>query len=168
MCQLETVPLSVNIGVANGTLYEVIPRNTLMPTRKYLTLEVEAGENSADFKVYLGQSMKASDNFFLGSLTLEQYDEQLAEGGSEVFSEVASEASAEGISKASSESSSLASSELTSKASTEVAYELSSNFELTSGKSFEVTFEVAVDENYGLEVKANSSQGSAEVMFPHS
>lgn len=68
---LEVVPKSLSIETLGGLATEIIEKNTKIPTRKSeIFSTTEDNQTEVTIKTYAGESRRASDNIFLGSLTL--------------------------------------------------------------------------------------------------
>ena len=68
---LDVTPLSLGIGLSNGEMDIIIPRNTQIPcerTRKYKT--IKDYQSKIILKVYQGERIFTKDNSFLGNLII--------------------------------------------------------------------------------------------------
>ena len=71
MILLDVSPLSLGIGLSNGEMDIIIPRNTQIPcerTRKYKTSKDY--QSKIILKVYQGERIFTKDNSFLGNLII--------------------------------------------------------------------------------------------------
>ncbi|GKD54821.1 putative heat shock protein 70 family protein, partial [Tanacetum coccineum] len=68
---LDVTPLSLGVELYGNVFDVVIPRNTLIPTKKEKThFTVEDNQECVVTKVYQGERSKATDNHFLGNLRI--------------------------------------------------------------------------------------------------
>ncbi|VDK41274.1 unnamed protein product [Taenia asiatica] len=68
---LEVTPLSLGLECADGTMTTVIKRNTPIPTKQKISRETaHDDQTSVTFKVFEGERVKTSDNYFVGKLNL--------------------------------------------------------------------------------------------------
>ncbi|MED6176533.1 70-kilodalton heat shock protein [Stylosanthes scabra] len=68
----EVTPLSLGVREERGSMSVIIPRNTMVPTKKEkLFTTVEDNQKFVEFPIYEGERLMASDNNLLGSFRLE-------------------------------------------------------------------------------------------------
>ncbi|OQR91830.1 hsp70, partial [Thraustotheca clavata] len=68
---VEAVPLNLSLGLADGTVYEMIQRNTILPAtaQEVFTTHVD-NQKAVYLQVYEGQRLMAKDNTLLANLTI--------------------------------------------------------------------------------------------------
>ncbi|OQR85576.1 hsp70-like protein [Achlya hypogyna] len=68
---VEAVPLTLSLGLADGSVYEMITRNTILPatTQEVFTTHVD-NQKAVYLQVYEGQRLMARDNTLLANLTI--------------------------------------------------------------------------------------------------
>ncbi|GKB38189.1 putative heat shock protein 70 family protein, partial [Tanacetum coccineum] len=68
---MDVTPLSIGTGILGDIMYTVIPRNTLIPTKKTATF-VTAEDNQSTMvkKIYQGERTRSTKNYLLGEFTI--------------------------------------------------------------------------------------------------
>ncbi|EQC32291.1 hypothetical protein SDRG_10038 [Saprolegnia diclina VS20] len=68
---VEAVPLTLSLGLADGSVYEMIQRNTVLPatTQEVFTTHVD-NQKAVYLQIYEGQRFMARDNTLLANLTI--------------------------------------------------------------------------------------------------
>jgi L1 cell adhesion molecule like protein len=68
---LDVMPFSLGIETKGGVMSVLIPKNTMIPTKKENVFStVSRNQDSVSIKVYEGEHAKTEDNFFLGKFEL--------------------------------------------------------------------------------------------------
>ncbi|GJX03230.1 putative heat shock protein 70 family protein [Tanacetum coccineum] len=68
---MDVTPLSIGTKVVGDIMQVVIPRNTLIPTKKTATfLTAEDNQSAIMTKVYQGERTRATENYLLGQFTI--------------------------------------------------------------------------------------------------
>lgn len=73
---LDIIPLSLGVETIGGIMDTVIPRNTIIPTKKKKRYTTDADyETSVNIKIYEGERKMTKDNFFVGEFILDGLEE---------------------------------------------------------------------------------------------
>ena len=72
---LDITPLSLGVETLQKQMTVVIPRNTVIPTRKNKTFSTDTDDqNSVDIKVYEGERKQTKNNFHIGTFELSGFE----------------------------------------------------------------------------------------------
>uniref|UniRef100_A0A0R0H2C6 Uncharacterized protein n=1 Tax=Glycine max TaxID=3847 RepID=A0A0R0H2C6_SOYBN len=72
---LDVMPLSLGFEGAGGVMSVLIPKNTMIPTKKErICSTFYDNQKSFNVKVFEGERVKTKDNFFLGKFVLKGFD----------------------------------------------------------------------------------------------
>jgi L1 cell adhesion molecule like protein len=68
---LDVTPLSLGVKTKGGVMSVLIPKNTMIPTKKECVFStLSHNQDNVSIKVYEGEHAKTEDNFFLGKFEL--------------------------------------------------------------------------------------------------
>ena len=74
---LDVTPLSLGIGLKNGRTMQIIPRNTVIPTKKSVVIkhdQLDISHHEYVIPIIQGERCYNKDNILLGGLKLKSVD----------------------------------------------------------------------------------------------